>query len=55
MLPMVGGAALFLRYRRTDRRLAPGLLWDLLLWVSVAALTATAYIGLRDQVLKLRG
>ena len=55
MLPMVGGAALFLRYRRTDRRLTPGRLWDVLLWVSVAALTATAYIGLRDQVLKLRG
>ena len=55
MLPMVGGAALFLRYRRTDRRLAPGLLWDLFLWLSVAALTATAYVGLRDQVLKLRG
>jgi manganese transport protein len=55
MLPMVGGAAVFLRYRRTDRRLAPGLVWDLFLWLSVAALTATAYIGIRDQVLKLRG
>jgi Mn2+/Fe2+ NRAMP family transporter len=55
MLPMVGAAALFLRYRRTDRRLAPGLMWDLFLWLSVAALTATAFIGVRDQVLKLRG
>jgi manganese transport protein len=55
MLPMVGGAAVFLRYRRTDRRLAPGLAWDLFLWLSVAALSATAYVGLRDQVLKLRG
>ena len=55
MLPMVGGAALFLRYRRTDRRLTPGLIWDAFLWVSVAALTATAYIGIHNQVVKLRG
>jgi hypothetical protein len=55
MLPMIGGAALFLRYKRTDGRLTPGLVWDIFLWLSVAALTATAAIGLRDQVLKLRG
>jgi manganese transport protein len=55
MLPMIGGAALFLRYRRTDRRLTPGLAWDIFLWMSVAALTATAFIGARDQVMKLRG
>ena len=54
MLPMVGAAALFLRYRRTDERLRPGTLWDVFLWLSVAALAATAYIGVRDQVLKLR-
>jgi Mn2+/Fe2+ NRAMP family transporter len=45
MLPMIGGAALFLRYRRTDPRLRPGVVWDVFLWLSVAALTATAYIG----------
>jgi Mn2+/Fe2+ NRAMP family transporter len=55
MLPMIGGAAVFLRYHRTDRRLAPGKLWDIFLWLSVAALTATACIGIRDQVLKFRG
>ena len=55
MLPMIGGAALFLRYQRTDRRLTPGIVWDIFLWLSVFALTATAVIGLRDQVLKLRG
>jgi hypothetical protein len=55
MLPMVGAAALFLRYRRTDERLRPGMLWDIFLWLSVAALAATAYIGVRDQVSKLRG
>ena len=53
MLPMVGGAALFLRYRRTDRRLTAGLVWDVFLWTSVAALTATAAIGLNDTRKKL--
>ena len=48
MLPLVGVAALFLRYRRTDARLRPGPLWDVFLWASVAALTATAVIGLND-------
>ena len=48
MLPLVGAAALFLRYRRTDVRLRPGPLWDVFLWASVAALTATAVIGLND-------
>ena len=47
MLPMLGGAALFLRYRRTDPRLRPGIVWDIFLWLSVAALTATAYIGVK--------
>lgn len=45
MLPMIGAAALFLRYRRTDPRLRPGVAWDVFLWLSVAALTATAYVG----------
>ena len=49
MLPMVGAAALFLRYRRTDARLRPGVVWDVFLWLSVAALTVTAAIGL-DKV-----
>lgn len=47
MLPMIGGAALYLRYRRTDPRLRPGVVWDVFLWLSVAALTATAYIGVK--------
>jgi Mn2+/Fe2+ NRAMP family transporter len=34
MLPMLGGAALFFRYRRCDPRVAPGRLWDVLLWIS---------------------
>lgn len=34
MLPMLGFAVLYFRYRRTDRALAPGRLWDAFLWLS---------------------
>ena len=38
MLPMLAGAALYFRYRRSDRRIAPGRLWDLMLWLSALGL-----------------
>ncbi len=34
MLPMLGFAVLYFRYRRTDRELAPGWGWDAMLWLS---------------------
>jgi Mn2+/Fe2+ NRAMP family transporter len=34
MLPMLGGAALYFRYRRCESQLRPGRLWDLMLWLS---------------------
>jgi Mn2+/Fe2+ NRAMP family transporter len=37
MLPLLGAAALYFRYRRTDSRLKPGRLWDLMLWTAFAA------------------
>lgn len=43
-LPMLGAAALYFRYRRCDRRIMPGRLWDLGLWLSVIGL-AIAGIG----------
>jgi hypothetical protein len=53
MLPVVGGATLYLRYRRTDARLLPGGLWDGLLWISCIGLlvagSATVYVNwMRD-------
>jgi Mn2+/Fe2+ NRAMP family transporter len=45
-LPMIGAAAIYLRYRRTDRRLAPGLLWDMLLWASLLAFIVAALYGI---------
>lgn len=38
MLPMLAGATLYYRYRRCDPRIAPGRLWDALLWLSSAGL-----------------
>jgi len=34
MLPMLGAAALYFRYRRCDENLRPSLVWDGLLWLS---------------------
>jgi hypothetical protein len=49
MLPIIGGATLYLRYRRTDARLLPGGLWDGLLWLSCIGLLvaggATVYLN----------
>ncbi len=41
-LPMICSAAVFLRYRRTDQRIRPGLLWDVFLWLSVVGMTIVA-------------
>ena len=35
MLPMLGGAALYFRYRRSDENLRPGRIWDAMLWLSL--------------------
>ena len=42
MLPMLGVAALYCRYRRADSRLRPGLLWDALLGLSVVGFFVVA-------------
>jgi len=38
MLPMLGGATLYFRYRRCDPRITPGWLWDVMLWISAFGL-----------------
>jgi Mn2+/Fe2+ NRAMP family transporter len=37
-LPLLGSAAIYFRYRRSDPRLLPGRLWDICLWCSVFGL-----------------
>ena len=41
MLPMLAGAALYFRYQRTPESLRPGVLWDVFLWSSAAAMLVT--------------
>jgi len=44
MLPLLGVAALYFRYRRCDERLTPSRLWDFGLWLSIVGLfVAGAY------------
>jgi hypothetical protein len=50
---MIGAAAVYLRYKRTDPRLRPGVAWDVFLWLSLAGLTLTAGVGLWDQIKKM--
>jgi Mn2+/Fe2+ NRAMP family transporter len=38
MLPMLAGATLYYRYRVCDRRILPGRLWDVMLWLSAAGM-----------------
>jgi Mn2+/Fe2+ NRAMP family transporter len=52
-LPLIATAAIYLRYRRTDRRLAPGLLWDLFLWLSLLGFFVAAGYGLWQEIDKL--
>lgn len=47
-LPMIGGAAVYLRYRGADHRLRPGRLWDAMLWLSLAGVCIAAAYGLYD-------
>ena len=53
MLPLLGFAAVYLRYTRTDRRLRPGLLWDAMLVLSFLGLTVTGVWGIYEVVQKL--
>ncbi len=41
MLPMLAAAALFFRYRRSVPGLAPRFTWDVMLWLSAAAMLIT--------------
>jgi hypothetical protein len=41
-LPIISGAAIYLRYYRTDARLAPSFWSDILLWFAFLSITACA-------------
>src|SRR6056297_3564189 len=41
MLPMLAGAALYFRYQRCPSQMRPGKVWDVMLWLSAAAMLVT--------------
>ncbi len=55
MLPMLGAAALFFRYRRCDPEIRPGIAWDVFLWISVAGLLLAGAVGGYNVLAKLLG
>ncbi|MCH9789795.1 MAG: Nramp family divalent metal transporter, partial [Planctomycetes bacterium] len=50
MLPMLGVAAIYLRYTRIDSRLTPGRIWDLLLFLSCLGLLIAGSYGVYKQL-----
>lgn len=48
-LPMLGGVAVYLRYRRMDSRLTPGVIWSIFLWLSLSGFIIAACYGLWVQ------
>jgi Mn2+/Fe2+ NRAMP family transporter len=52
MLPLLGTAALFFRYRRCDERLKPGRLWDIGLWTSCVGLLIAGGYAFYTNVIK---
>lgn len=55
MLPLLGVAALYFRYRRCDRRLVPGRLWDFGLWLSIAGLFVAGGYALYTKIMETMG
>ncbi len=52
MLPLLGVAALYFRYRRCDTRLVPSRLWDFGLWLSIVGLFVAGGYALYDKVIR---
>jgi manganese transport protein len=51
-LPMIAGAALYLRYKRTDPRIAPGLVWTAFVWLSLLAFCIVSGYGIYSALKK---
>jgi Mn2+/Fe2+ NRAMP family transporter len=50
MLPMLAGAALYWRYKKGDARIAPGKIWDTMLWLSAAGMLIAGIYLLLDKL-----
>ena len=47
-LPVIAAATVYMRYRRTDPRIAPSKLSDLCLWLAFLSITVVAAYAIRD-------
>ena len=52
MLPMIGFAVLYFRYKRCDKRLEPSKTWDLFLWLSFAGFLLVGAYQTYDKLFK---
>ncbi len=52
MLPLISGVTVFFRYRRTDRRITPSLVLDILLWIAFVLISCVALYAAKDQISK---
>jgi Mn2+/Fe2+ NRAMP family transporter len=50
ILPVLGGAALYFRYKRLDARLRPGLWWDVFLWLAALGLLVIGLWSVYNRV-----
>ena len=50
ILPMVGIAALYFRYKRADEQLKPGTAWDIFLWISFAGFVLVGVVTIISKL-----
>ena len=50
MLPFLSIAALYFRYKQTDKPLQPGLTWTVFLWISALAMSAVGLFQLYQKL-----
>jgi len=53
LLPRLGSAAWYFRYKRCDPRIAPGKVWDFFLWLSVLGMGLAGGWGAYAEIVKL--
>lgn len=49
-LPLISFSTLYIRYKKTDKRIAPGLFSDLLLWIAVISISTVALFAVGKTV-----
>jgi Mn2+/Fe2+ NRAMP family transporter len=55
LLPLLGVAALYFRYKKCDPRIAPGKTWDIFLWLSVFGMAVAGGWGAYAEIAKILG